>query len=68
MSVIATGTNTVTTVPVGANPVDVADTTDGAEVFVTNANSNSVSVIGTANNSVVATVAVGLSPVNVALH
>jgi len=50
---------------VGTNPVDIAVTPDGTNVYVTNAGGNSVSVISTATNSIAATIRVGLSPVNV---
>jgi len=45
----------------------VAITPDGAFAYVTNVNSNNVSVISTATNSVVATVPVGTGPVAVAI-
>ena len=49
-------------IPVESGPVDVAITPDGAFAYVTNSGSDSVSVISTASNSVVATIslAVGL--------
>jgi YVTN family beta-propeller protein len=60
--------NTVVgTVPVGSFPRGVAITPDGAFAYVTNFNSNGVSVIATATDSVVATVAVGTQPVAVAI-
>ncbi|WP_306533536.1 beta-propeller fold lactonase family protein, partial [Geobacter sp.] len=63
VSIIATATNTVVaTVPVGANPVGVAITPDGAFAYVANYSSNTVSVIATATNTVAATVPVGLNP------
>ena len=47
VSVIDTSTNTVTTtMPVGNNPFEVAATPDGSKVYVTNADDNTVSVIG----------------------
>jgi len=43
-------------------------TQDGVSAYVTNAASNSVSVINTGNNKVVATITVGLNPVSLAVH
>src|SRR5262249_19515421 len=63
---IATNT-VVATVPVGARPIAVAITPDGTHAFVTNQNSNTVSVIETATNTVVATVPVGAAPFAVAI-
>jgi YVTN family beta-propeller protein len=61
-------TNTVVaTVAVGSIPVDVSITPDGARAYVTNAGSNSVSVIDTSTNAVTATVPVGANPVNAAI-
>jgi YVTN family beta-propeller protein len=61
-------TNTVVaTVGVGANPVDVSITPDGARAYVTNAGSNSASVIDTSTNAVTATVPVGANPVSAAI-
>jgi YVTN family beta-propeller protein len=68
VSVIDTSSNTVVaTVPVGANPVNVAVTPNGGRAYVANAGSNSVSVINTGTNTMVATVLVGANPVNVAI-
>ena len=66
VTVIDTPTNT--TVPpaigVGTNPQTAAVLGDESLVYVTNVNSNnSVSVINTGTNAVVATVTVGLNPV-----
>jgi len=57
------------TIPVESAPVDVAITPDGAFAYVTNSGSDSVSVISTASNSVVATVplAVGSKPRGIAI-
>jgi YVTN family beta-propeller protein len=45
--------NTVTaTIPVGIGPLGVAMTCDGHYAYVTNLNSNNVSVIDTASNTV----------------
>ena len=49
----------VATVPVGSDLIGVAVTPDGAFVYVTNTGSDTVSVIATATNTVVATVQVG---------
>jgi YVTN family beta-propeller protein len=49
-------------VKVGNNPVGVATDPSGARVFVANAVSRNVSVVDAANNSVVATVGVGVNP------
>ena len=60
--------STVTaTIPVGKEPSDVAVTPNGAYAYVTNYDSNSVSVISTATNTVVATVTVGSGPEGVAV-
>ena len=65
---IDTATNTVVaTVAVGFIPVHVSVSPDGAHVYVTNAGSNSVSVIDTSTNAVSATVPVGVHPVNAAI-
>lgn len=65
---IDTVTNTVVaTVGVGIFPQDVAVTPDGKRVYVSNANSNSVSVIDTASDNVVATVMVGTDPLALAI-
>jgi len=52
----------VTTVTVGSAPYGVAVNPAGTRVYVTNNNSDNVSVIDTATNTVAATVAVGFSP------
>jgi YVTN family beta-propeller protein len=52
---------------VGATPVEVAITPDGAFAYVANKDSNTVSVIDTATNTVVATVPVGSAPIGVAI-
>ena len=43
---------------VGANPQDVAITQDGLFTYLTNRNTNNVSVISTTNNTVMSTVAI----------
>lgn len=57
------------TIPVGTGPVDVAITPDGAFAYVTNETDETVSVIATASNSVVATIplAVGSKPRGIAI-
>jgi YVTN family beta-propeller protein len=45
-------------------PVHVSISPDGVHVYVTNAGSNSVSVIDTGTNAVSAIVPVGIHPVN----
>jgi len=63
VSVINTGNNTfIATVPIGINPLGVAVSPDGKNVYVTNANygrRGTVSVIDTVMNKVTATVDVG---------
>jgi YVTN family beta-propeller protein len=48
-------------------PVHVSISPDGAHAYVTNAGSNSVSVIDTSSNAVSATVPVGVHPVDAAI-
>jgi YVTN family beta-propeller protein len=55
-----------TTISVGSLPTSAAYDSEKGEVFVTNANSDSVSVINDTTNDVVATVAVGTHPISVA--
>ena len=50
------------TIAVGATPVGVAVSPDGARAYVTNDDGDTVSVIDTATNTVIATIAVGISP------
>src|SRR5439155_478525 len=76
-SVIDTATNTtVATVPVGASPSGVAVTADGTRAYVANAcgtdaecssYNGTISVLDTATNAVVTTVATGASPMGLAL-
>jgi YVTN family beta-propeller protein len=54
-------------VTVGPSPVGVAITPDGAFAYVTNAGSDTVSVIDTATNTVTTTVTVGSGPGGVAI-
>jgi YVTN family beta-propeller protein len=61
-------TSSVTaTIPVGIHPVGVAVTPDGAHAYVTNSESNNVSVIDLPSNAVTATIPVGTGPVGVAV-
>jgi YVTN family beta-propeller protein len=57
----ATG-SVVGTVPVGAGPIRVAISRDGTRAYVTNAESDSISVIDTGSNNVIATLPVGDNP------
>ena len=67
ISVIDTATNTlVANFFGGLSPNGIAATPDGAFVYVTDLFTNSVSVISTANDSVVEIVPVGLFPAHVA--
>ena len=52
---------------VGSGPYGVAVSPDGTKVYVANDNSNTVSVIDTATNTVTATVPVGSYPSGVAV-
>src|SRR5262249_58331827 len=65
VSVIATASNVVLAViPVGNQPFGVAVSPDGSKVYVANENSNTVSVIDTATNTVVGSpIPVGRAPV-----
>ena len=68
VTIINTATNTVvTTLGVGAIPVDVSISPDGARAYVTNAGAKSVSVIDTASGTVIATIPVGSSLEGVAV-
>jgi YVTN family beta-propeller protein len=77
VSVIDTATNTVIGGPitVGSNPIGVAVTPDGRKVYVANSDTrstsvsatNTVSVIDTTTNTVIATVNVGSRPFGVAV-
>jgi YVTN family beta-propeller protein len=62
----ATGAPLGSDIPVGGSPLGVAVSPNGSEVYVTNLNTDSVSVIDAATRSVVDTVPVGNSPVDVA--
>jgi YVTN family beta-propeller protein/VCBS repeat-containing protein len=56
-----------TTITVGEFPLEVAVSPDGTRAYVTNFNDNTVSVIDTATNGVIATVAVVNVPAGVAV-
>ena len=61
MTVVDIASNTVsTTVAVGAEPYYVAITPNGRYAYVTEHNSDTVSVIDTSSNTVFASVAVGI--------
>jgi YVTN family beta-propeller protein len=62
LSVIDLPAGTVTTVPVGHNPLDVAVSPDGSKVYVSNQGASTVSVYQPASKSVVATAPVGTHP------
>jgi YVTN family beta-propeller protein len=51
------------TISVGNGPVGVAFTPDGSKAYVANQFDNTVSVIATASNTVVATIDFGTSPI-----
>jgi YVTN family beta-propeller protein len=55
------------TATVGDQPVGVAVSADGSRAYVTNLNSDNVSVIDTSSNMVTATVTVGDQPIGVAV-
>jgi YVTN family beta-propeller protein len=57
----------VATIQVQSNPLGVAFTPDGTSAYVVNFDSNSVSVVDTASQTVVATVQVQSQPVGVAM-
>lgn len=58
----------VSTVPVGAEPVDVAISTDGTRAYVANRGDGTVSVIDTAQNATIgAPIAVGDQPLGLAV-
>jgi YVTN family beta-propeller protein len=52
----------ITTVGVGMGPTGVALTPDGSKAFVPNSSSNNISVVNTANNTLLATVPAGIRP------
>ena len=62
-------TNTVTTtINVGTQPIEVALTPDGATAYISNFQSNNVSVIDTTTNTVTATINVTAGPWDIALR
>ena len=63
VSVVDTTNNTVVASPaVGSSPIGISIEPTGARVYVANSVSNSVSVLSTATNAVVATIPVGIQP------
>ncbi|TMR89198.1 YncE family protein, partial [Nonomuraea basaltis] len=54
-------------IPVGVSPVGVAISRSGTRVYAANGGSNTVSVINTATNAVINSVAVGAAPLGVAV-
>jgi YVTN family beta-propeller protein len=65
VSVIDTAANALVGLPiaVGTYPYGVAVTPDGGRVYVANSNTDNVSVIDTATNTVAATLPVGNGPI-----
>src|SRR6185312_913527 len=59
VSVIDASTNAIIGAPITVQAGPTAITPDGRQAYITNENSNSVSVIDTATNNVVATIALG---------
>jgi YVTN family beta-propeller protein len=57
----------ITTISVGSEPYAVAITPNGAYAYITNADSNSVSVVNLATNTVTETLTVGAGPYGVAV-
>jgi YVTN family beta-propeller protein len=62
-----TGASSTVGIPIGTNPIGVIASADGTKVYVANANSNTVSIINVATNTVIASVVTGSSPYNLAL-
>ncbi|MCV7282921.1 cadherin-like domain-containing protein [Mycolicibacterium flavescens] len=58
----------IATIDVGDRSLDVDFTPDGSRAYVTNADSNTVSVIDTATTAVIATIPVGNDPWKLAVH
>ena len=69
VSVVDAATNLVSIsgIPVGSLPEQVAAKPDGTLVYVTNTGSGTVSVITTATNTVLTTIPVGAAPTGVAI-
>ncbi len=64
VAMISTASLTLTTeIPVGNNPVAIAETPNGQKLYVLNQADNTVTVIQTTDNTVLATMPVGTSPV-----
>ena len=63
----AGGYHITATIHVGQHPHEVAVSPDGSRAYVTNASSNTVSVLNTATNRVTATIHVGNGPYGVAV-
>ncbi|MEI8124382.1 MAG: PKD domain-containing protein [Parachlamydiaceae bacterium] len=69
VSVINTEAESVSTISTGieGNPYAIGILPDGSKVFVANAGSDSVSIIDTSDDTVVATLSVGLLPCSIAV-
>lgn len=68
ISAVATSTKTITaSLPVGEEPRDVALSPNGDKAYVTNEESDSVTVANTASNTVAATVPVGNQPIGLTI-
>lgn len=68
VSAIDTSTNAVVaTIPVGAEPVDVAVLPNGARAYVTNMGAGTVSMIEIVSNTVASTIPVGSKPRGIAI-
>jgi YVTN family beta-propeller protein len=64
VAAITTNTNVATrTIPVGTNPIAMAETPDGKKLYVVNQGSGNVTSVNTVDKSVNATIATGTSPV-----
>jgi len=64
VSAISTGTNVVTnTIPVGTNPVALAETPDGQKLYAANQGSDNVTSISAVAKAAVNTIATGTAPV-----
>jgi YVTN family beta-propeller protein len=63
VGLVSLGSNIfVGSIAVGANPIAITGTPDGAKVYVANQGDGTVSVIATATNTVTSTIPVGTSP------
>ena len=64
VAMISAATLTLSTeIPVGSNPVAIAETPNGGKVYVVNQVDGTVSVVKTADNTILGTIPVGTSPV-----